>query len=379
MSARPAAQFAMKLRPTFALLFSFVVAAPLLALARQETPAAAPATAVAAQEASYRTLVEPGPVPTELFDVATIVDGDTIHVMRGGVKEKLRLMCVDSEEKLAGNATLSPTKPETLFGQETAAWAQTFFPEHCTVDGAVKVGLSFPDGVERRDVYGRLLCHVVLPDGVDYQVLLVRLGKSPYFNKYGNSTSHHAAFVDAQRAAQRERLGIWNPATNRARTPGEVEVVRPYDRLLPWWEARAQAIDAARARHARNPVLNVDAELPEQLRLAAFACEGGATVQVFGSIERIFDEDDGSLTLLLRTGAKDTAVRVRIAAKHVAAFDAGDLRLRADGEYVQNYLVFAGRLVPGARGGFEMWLEKPSDVRPGGPEPVVPEAVPAKG
>jgi endonuclease YncB( thermonuclease family) len=370
---------AMKLRPVFALFLSFVAATPLLALARQETPAAAPVAAVAAQDASYRALVQPGPVPTELFEVATIVDGDTIHVMRNGVKEKLRLLCVDSEEKLAGNASLSTSKPETLFGQETAAWAQTFFPEHCTVDGAVKVGLVFPDGVERRDVYGRLLCHVVLPDGVDYQVLLVRLGKSPYFNKYGNSTSHHAAFVEAQRAAQRERLGIWNPATNRARTPGEIEVVRPYERLLPWWDARAQAIDEARARHARNPVLNVDAELPEQLRLAAFACEGGAIVQVFGAIERIFDEDDGSLTLLMRTGAKDTAVRVRIAKKHVALFDTADLRRRADGEYVQNYLVFTGRLAPGARGGFEMWLEEPADWRLGGPEPIVPEEVKAKG
>jgi endonuclease YncB( thermonuclease family) len=369
----------MKLRPTFALLLSFVVATPLVALARQETPAAAPAAAVAAQEASYRTLVEPGPVPTELFEVVSIVDGDTLHVMRAGVKEKLRLLSVDSEEKLAGNASLSTSKPETLFGQETAAWAQTFFPEHCTVDGVVKVGLTFPGGVEQRDVYGRLLCHVVLPDGVDYQVLLVRLGKSPYFNKYGNSTTHHATFVEAQRAAQRERLGIWNPATNRARTPGEIEVVRPYERLLPWWDARAQAIDQARARHARNPVLNVDAEFPEQLRLAAFACEGGATVQVFGAIERIFDEDDGSLTLLLRTGAKDSAVRVRIAAKHVAAFDTADLRLRADGEYVQNYLVFTGRLASGPRGGYELWIEKQGDVRLGGPEPVVPEEVPAKG
>jgi len=378
MSAR-SDHHAMKLRPSFALLLSFVAAAPLFALARQETPAAAPTSAVAAQDASYRTLIEPGPVPTELYEVATIVDGDTIHVMRNGVKEKLRLLCVDSEEKLAGNASLSATKPETLFGQETAAWAQTFFPEHCTVDGAVKVGLMFPGGVERRDVYGRLLCHVVLPDGVDYQVLIVRLGKSPYFNKYGNSTTHHAAFVEAQRAAQRERLGIWNPATNRARTPGEIEVVRPYERLLPWWEARAQAIDEARARHARNPVLNVDAELPEQLRLAAFACEGGATVQVFGAIERIFDEDDGSLTVLMRTGAKDTAVRVRIAKKHVALFDAAELRRRADAEYVQNYLVFTGRLVPAARGGFEMWLEKPADWRLGGPEPVVPEEAKAKG
>jgi micrococcal nuclease len=336
--------------------------------ARQET-------APTAREVAHTSLVEAGPAPTELFEVVAVVDGDTLHVMRDGVKEKLRLLCVDTEEKLAGNASLSTTKPETLFGQETAAWAQQFFPEHCTVDGATRVGLYFPDG-EQRDVYGRLLCHVVLPDGTDYQVLLVRLGLSPYFNKYGNSPTHHAAFVAAQAAARREQRGIWNPRTNRARTPGEIEVVRPYERLLPWWDARAQAIDAARARHARNPVIEVDAEYPEQLRLAAFACEGGARVNVFGSIERIFDEDDGSTTLLLRTGAKDAAVRVRIAREHLARFDLADLRRRADEEFVQNYLVFRGALTKGPRGGYELWVAEATDVVLGGPEPVV-EAAPA--
>ena len=28
-----------------------------------------------------------------------------------------------------------------------------------------RIGLSFPDGLEERDVYGRLLCHVLLEDG----------------------------------------------------------------------------------------------------------------------------------------------------------------------------------------------------------------------
>ncbi|MEZ5976854.1 MAG: thermonuclease family protein [Planctomycetota bacterium] len=353
-------------------------------LAAQERPAERLA---AAQEhaSDARFFEDPAVVSTrraplaadELFEVVDVIDGDTVHVMRNGVKEKLRLLSVDTEEKLSGNAGLSPTKPETLFGEACAQWAKHFFPEYCTVDGKVRVGLMFPDGFEQRDVYGRLLSHVVLPDGVDYQVLLVRMGKSPYFNKYGNSSVYHDAFVAAQRAARAEQLGIWNPATNRPRTPDEPEVRRPYDRLLPWWDARAAAIDAARARHAANPVIDVDAELPAQVQLAAYACEGGATVHVFGSIDRIFEEKDGSRTLLLRTGDKARATRILIPRERLAAFDMEDLRARAEQEFVQNYLVFTGTLEPNPRGGYAMSLDSPDRIRLGGPEPKLAEPVEA--
>ena len=66
---------------------------------------------------------------------------------------------------------------------------------------ATLVGLAFPDGVEANDVYGRLLCHVILADGTDFNLKLVELGKSPYFNKYGNSRICHDEFVATQAAA----------------------------------------------------------------------------------------------------------------------------------------------------------------------------------
>ena len=38
-------------------------------------------------------------------------------------------------------------------------------------------------------------------------------GKSPYFNKYGNSRICHEAFGAAQERARSARLGIWDPRT----------------------------------------------------------------------------------------------------------------------------------------------------------------------
>src|SRR6185369_6915200 len=102
-----------------------------------------------------------------------------------------------------------------------------------------KIGLLFPGGVEQRDVYGRLLCEVILPDGTNYDLMLVKLGKSPYFNKYGNDQVDHAAFVAAQKKAQEEKLGIWNPKANEPETKGAPSAKRPYAELLPWWDARA--------------------------------------------------------------------------------------------------------------------------------------------
>ncbi|NOT30724.1 MAG: hypothetical protein HOP15_09790, partial [Planctomycetes bacterium] len=210
-------------------------------------------------------------------EVVRVVDGDTLEVLLGvppdGESVKLRLCSVDTEEKISGRASSSPTKPETVFGEETAQWARGFFAElERESGGELRVGLAFPEG-RRTDVYGRLLCHVLLPDGRDFNLLLVEQGKSPYFNKYGNSPIAHAAFVRAQEAARAARLGIWNPATNRAKTPGAHSAVRPYARLLPWWDARAAAIDGFRARAAREPDGWLAAEDPAAIQLAYERCQ----------------------------------------------------------------------------------------------------------
>lgn len=327
-------------------------------------PAAAQqATATAPLEVVHAAALHAA--PKQLFDVERVVDGDTLHILRDGKLVKLRLLAVDTEEKLSVG-TDSGSKPGTVFGEECAAWAQRFFADLAKPGEKPKVGLFFPDGHEHLDNYGRLLCHVVLPDGTDFDLLLVELGKSPYFNKYGNSEFQHAAFVAAQDAARAAKRGIWDPHTNEPQTPGAPSAKRPYEKLMPWWNARATAVDAYRAARAKDPLTYFDADDPELLA-AALEASKRADVSVFGCLDRTFDEDNGTLTLLFKTQDKNRALRVRIKKEDREKFAALTLAKRNE-DFVQNYFFVSGRVVGGSRG-FEVHVSDPTKLVLAGPEP----------
>lgn len=299
----------------------------------------------------------PGP-PAELFAVERVVDGDTLYVWRDGQVEKLRLLSVDTEEKLSDNPSPSPSKPETVFGQETMLWARALVEGTAAPGEPARVGLRFPADGEQRDAYGRLLCHVVLADGRDFNLLLVELGKSPYFDKYGRSRICHEAFVAAQASAQAAGRGIWNPTTNAAATPGAPSARRPYELLLPWWRARADAVEQFRRLAAEDPAGVVDAEVPDQLQTAL---ERGEPVRVFGSLFETFDEPDGSWTLLFRAPGGERALRVSVPAEHRAAFAPLALE-RTREDYRQNYLWVEGTVQRGPRG-YTITCEDPARIR----------------
>lgn len=311
--------------------------------------------------------------PTELFEIERFVDGDTIWVRRKGEVEKLRLLSVDTEERLGPGHSGSATKPQTVFGEETALWAEETFKKTAKDGGKAQVGLVFPGGTEQKDVYGRLLCHVLLPDGTDYNLLLVETGRSPYFNKYGNDELCPAAFVAAQKRAREQQLGIWNPATNVAHEAGATSALRPYAQLLPWWDARAQAIDAYRALKKQKPD---DVFFAEDKRELARAADQGREIEVFGEIDKQFEETTGDATILFRAIDRDAALRVRIPKAARAAHAELALEKRGE-EFRQNYVFVKGRVTRGTRGGFELVSEAPARWRPGGPEPVVNAAIPA--
>jgi micrococcal nuclease len=350
---------------------------PLLAAASLLFPlpvaSAAPQAAPAAP--AKAALEQPGwklAPPTELHEVEKVVDGDTVHILRGGKLEKLRLNCVDTEEKMATNSN-DPTKPSTTFGEDCAQWAAKFFADLAEPGQKPKVGLLFANGMEERDVYGRLLCHLILPDGRNFNLLLVELGKSPYFNKYGNDLICHQAFVDAQARARKAQKGIWDPKTNVPKTEGAPSARRPYEQLLPWWEARALAIDGYRAAAKKDAAHVAAADMPHELERALESSAKGEDVEIFGTIQRIFHEDDGTVTVLFRTGDKQPAFRAKFAREHVGIVEKLGLDKRDDEEFVQNYLWVRGRVAKGPRG-FDMTCADAAKWRVAGPEPVEPAA-----
>lgn len=324
------------------------------------------------QEAEARTESALAPFrwdePRELFEVVNVVDGDTIHVTRRGRKEKLRLLSVDTEEKLSGRPATSTTKPETVYGQETANWTKELFAQLADESGVTRVGLRFPGGAERRDVYGRLLCHVVLADGTDFNVQLVAEGRSPYFMKYGYSQICHEEFLRAEERARKAGIGVWDPATNAAQTPGAPEAKRPYEQLVPWWIARAKAISIYRQRSVAEAARIAAGDDPTTLEsaLARCAADAEAEVEVFGTIDRFFDEDDGGMTVLFRSGDRRNAFRAFVPADAREAIAKLELEGRRE-EFVQNYLWVSGRVERGPRG-YRMIAGDPAQWRVAGPE-----------
>lgn len=343
---------------TFALLLALCLPGSTFAR-HQVAPPPAPAHAAPAQSGWQLA------PPKELFEIERVIDGDTIHIRRNGEVQKLRLLSVDTEEKLSTN-TGDPSKPSTVFGENCAQWAIKFFADLAPEGGTSKIGLAFPSGREERDVYGRLLCHVILPDGRNYNLMLVELGKSPYFNKYGNDQLIHTAFVEAQKNARAKALGLWDPKVNAPKTEGAPSAKRPYDALLPWWDARAIAVDNYRAARSARPNAVAAADAPVELALA-LETSAQSDVEIFGSIDKLFDEDDGSLTVLFRSGVKDAAFRAKISKAEREKFAAFDFKRTLE-ESRQNYLWVKGRVVKGPRG-YDMLCVDPNAFRLAGPEP----------
>ena len=87
-----------------------------------------------------------GPAQADAF-VTRVVDGDTIEARIDGQVEDVRYIGVDTPE------TVKPDTPVQCFGPQASAF------NHRLVERR-RVRLVF--GVERRDVYGRLLAYVYL-------------------------------------------------------------------------------------------------------------------------------------------------------------------------------------------------------------------------
>ncbi len=124
--------------------------------------------------------------------VTRVVDGDTVEVRLGGEVEDVRYIGVDTPE------TVKPDTPVQCFGPQ----ASTF--NHRLVAGR-RVRLVF--GVERRDVYGRLLAYVHLGRRF-VNAELLRRGLARTLTIPPNDR-HAGRFARLERAAARSGRGLW--------------------------------------------------------------------------------------------------------------------------------------------------------------------------
>jgi micrococcal nuclease len=135
--------------------------------------------------------LEAGPA-SAVARVTRVVDGDTIEVRLGGRSEDVRLIGVDTPE------TVKPDTPVQCFGER----ASHFTKRRLT---GRQVRLVF--GVERRDVYGRLLAYVHL-HGRFFNPILVRRGLARSLTIPPNDR-FAPLFRRLELAAARVGRGLW--------------------------------------------------------------------------------------------------------------------------------------------------------------------------
>jgi micrococcal nuclease len=124
--------------------------------------------------------------------VVRAVDGDTIEVRFGGRVEDVRLIGVDTPE------TVDPDKSVQCFGPRASHF------EHQRVEHR-RVRLVF--GVERRDVYGRLLAYVYLgPRFVNAELLRRGLARTLAI---APNTRFSSRFRRLEMAAALAGRGLW--------------------------------------------------------------------------------------------------------------------------------------------------------------------------
>ena len=127
--------------------------------------------------------------------VVKVVDGDTIHVQVGSVREKVRYIGVDTPE------TKDPRRPVGCFGQKASDFNARL------VDGE-RVRLI--RDVEERDRYGRLLAYVFRDrDALFVNAELARLGYAQPLTIAPN-VRYADRFAALAREAREDGRGLWS-------------------------------------------------------------------------------------------------------------------------------------------------------------------------
>lgn len=126
--------------------------------------------------------------------VSNVVDGDTIDVIfENGLKDRVRLVLVDTPE------TKHPNKPVQPFGPEASD-----FTERTLLNQDVELELD----IQERDRYGRLLAYVYIDEKmINEQLLengLARVAVFPPNTKYVDK------FRSIEQQAKKKQLGIWS-------------------------------------------------------------------------------------------------------------------------------------------------------------------------
>lgn len=163
------------------------------------------ASAVTAPVPTNTTTKTSKPTP---YNVVKVIDGDTVDVMVNGKKERIRMIGVNTPE------TVDPRKPVECFGKEASNKAKSLLV-------GKKVSLEKDDTQGDRDKYSRLLRYVVLADGTNVNLSMIKEGYA-YEYTYNLPYKYQSDFKNAQKLAMDQKKGLWG-ATCQKTTSGAVK------------------------------------------------------------------------------------------------------------------------------------------------------------
>jgi micrococcal nuclease len=132
----------------------------------------------------------------KVFAVAKVVDGDTLDLDVPDGRHshtRIRLLGVDTPE------TVAPDKPVGYFGPQASAFAKkTALGRNVTVE---------LDRTRTRDKYDRLLAYLLLEDGEDLSLLLIRQGYGYADPRFAHPMVRQCK--TAQTEAMKNSRGLW--------------------------------------------------------------------------------------------------------------------------------------------------------------------------
>ena len=129
------------------------------------------------------------------YKVTRVIDGDTIEVAISGQVEKIRLIGINTPE------TVDPRKPVECFGKEASDHAKALLEGQ-----SVKLGSDSTQA--DRDKYNRLLRYVRLPDGRNFNKLMIAEGYA-YEYTYEIPYKYQSEFKAAELQARQMKKGLW--------------------------------------------------------------------------------------------------------------------------------------------------------------------------
>ncbi len=149
----------------------------------------------------------------EYYSVISVTDGDTLKINMDGKTETLRLIGIDTPE------TVDPRKTVQCFGKEASNKAKEMLT-------GKKVRVEKDSTQGERDKYNRLLVYIYLEDGLFYNKYIIEQGYAHEYT-YNIPYKHQVDFKNAQKSAQNNQRGLWNPNTCNGVTTSAPKTTTP--------------------------------------------------------------------------------------------------------------------------------------------------------